>query len=222
MMNKIEHVDLSRRVYGRLKEMILTGELNPGEKIVQEKLAQAIGVSRTPLLKALQMLEHEMLVESVPRRGIYVKEMDDSEIIDAFDCREGLEGIAVRLATERATEREIQELKALFEPFRTMREIPIGRYQKNDQRFHSALITLSSNAIIKRIEVVGNIHIISYNRGLIRGPEETLAEHFSILDAIEERNGDLAEQRLREHLRLSRDRVLAAIKAGQTVKATGS
>lgn len=222
MMTKIEHVDLSRRVYGRLKEMILTGELNPGEKIVQEKLAQAIGVSRTPLLKALQMLEHEMLVESVPRRGIYVKEMDDSEIIDAFDCREGLEGIAVRLTAERATDREIQELRALFEPFRSMRDIPIARYQKNDQRFHSALITLSSNAIIKRIEVVGNIHIISYNRGLIRGPEETLAEHFAILDAIEERNGDLAEQRLREHLRLSRDRVLAAIKEGQTVKATGS
>ncbi len=222
MMNKIEHVDLSRRVYGRLKEMILSGELNPGEKIVQEKLAQAIGVSRTPLLKALQMLEHEMLVESIPRRGIHVKEMDDSEIIDAFDCREGLEGIAVRLTAERATDREIQELRALFEPFRNMREIPIGRYQKNDQRFHGALITLSSNAIIKRIEVVGNIHIISYNRGLIRGPEETLAEHFAILDAIEERNGALAEERLREHLHLSRDRVLAAIEKGQPVKATGS
>jgi DNA-binding GntR family transcriptional regulator len=220
MTSKIEHVDLGRRVYGRLKEMILTGELSPGEKIVQEKLAQAIGVSRTPLLKALQMLEHEMLVESVPRRGIYVKQMEDMEIIDAFDCREGLEGVAVRLTAERATDREIQELKSLFEPFRNMKEIPISRYQKNDQIFHRALITLSSNAIIKRIEVVGNIHIISYNRGLIRGPEETLAEHFAILEAIEERNGDLAEQRLREHLRLSRNRVLAAIEEGQLVKAT--
>lgn len=221
-MAKIEHIDLSSRVYEQLKAMILSGELVPGQKIGQEKLAQAIGVSRTPLLKALQMLEHEMLVTSIPRRGIFVKEMGDSEIIDAFDCREALEGIAVRLATERATDREIRELKAIFTPFADMDPIPVPRYQKADQKFHASLITLCANAIIKRIEVVGNIHIISYNRGLIRGPEETLEEHFAILDAMEKRDGDLAEKHLRDHLRKSRDRVLAAMKEHESIKATGS
>ncbi len=81
-MAKIEHVDLSLRVYDSLKGMILSGKLVPGQKIVQMKLAEEIGVSRTPLLKALQMLEHELLVESIPRRGMFVKAMKPQELID--------------------------------------------------------------------------------------------------------------------------------------------
>ena len=217
-MTKIEHVDLSSRVYERLKEMILTGEIGPGEKIVQEKLANAVGVSRTPLLKALQMLEHEMLVESIPRRGMYVKQMGPREILDAFDCREGIEGIATRLTTERASDQEIAALRTLFEPFVGMDNIPLNQYQKADQKFHGGLINLSHNAIIKRMEVVGNIHIISYNRGLIRGPQETLSEHFAILDAIRDRNADLAEQCLRQHLRKSRNKILESIESEEPVK----
>ncbi|MFC1764134.1 GntR family transcriptional regulator [Planctomycetota bacterium] len=219
-MTKIEHVDLSSRVYERLKEMILTGEIGPGEKIVQEKLASAVGVSRTPLLKALQMLEHEMLVESIPRRGMYVKQMGLREIVDAFDCREGIEGIATRLTTERASDRDIQELRALFEPFLGVEDVPLDRYQKADKKFHARLIALSNNAIIKRLEVVGNIHIISYNRGLIRGPEETLSEHFAILDAIRDRDADLAEKCLRKHLRKSRNLIRESIESEGSVKTT--
>jgi DNA-binding GntR family transcriptional regulator len=221
-MAKIEHVDLSSRVYDQLKEMILTGELGPGEKIIQEKLAQEVGVSRTPLLKALQMLEHEMLVESVPRRGIYVKQLGLRDLVDAFDAREGLEGIATRLTAERASDKDIRELRALWEPFVGMDDIPFSRYQKADQKFHRSLIEWSDNAIILRMEMVGNVHIISYNRGLIRGPEETLAEHFGIVDALAARDGELAEQRMREHICKSRQRIAAAMQAENTVRATGT
>jgi DNA-binding GntR family transcriptional regulator len=103
-----------------------------------------------------------------------------------------------------------------------MTDIPMSLYQKADQKFHGSLIALSRNAIIKRMEVVGNIHIISYNRGLIRTPEETLPEHFGIVEAIEQRNSDLAEKRLRDHLHVSRDRMRAAFEAGHPIKATGS
>src|SRR5882757_227518 len=97
----IEHSELSQPVYKKLKDMILTHELIPGQKIVQEKIAKQLGVSRTPLLKALQMLEYEMLVESVPRRGMFVKNMDWQEMVEVFDCRECLEGMAVKLLTEK-------------------------------------------------------------------------------------------------------------------------
>lgn len=204
-MAKIEHVDLSLRVYDALKGMILSGQLAPGQKITQMKLADEIGVSRTPLLKALQMLEHELLVESVPRRGMFVKAMKPEEIIDAFDCREGLEGIAARLTAERITDSQLRKLEKLFAPFKDQTDISVKEYGQADQQFHKMLIQFSGNHILPRIEMVGNIHIISYNRGLIRPPEETLPEHDAIIDAIAAHDSDLAEQHARAHLRKSRE-----------------
>ena len=210
-MAKIEHVDLGLRVYDALKGMILSGELEPGQKITQMKLAEDIGVSRTPLLKALQMLEHELLVESIPRRGMFVKKMKHEEIIDAFDCREGLEGIAARLTAERITENQLRRLQKVFAPFRGQSDISVKDYGRADQQFHRMLIQFSGNHILPRIEMVGNIHIISYNRGLIRPPEETLPEHHAIVEAITERRSDLAEKHARAHLRKSRDLLASSL-----------
>ena len=210
-MAKIEHVDLSLRVYDALKGMILSGELEPGQKITQMKLAEEIGVSRTPLLKALQMLEHELLVESIPRRGMFVKKMKPEEIIDAFDCREGLEGIAARLTAERITDIQLRKLEKLFAPFKGQSDISVKDYGRADQQFHKLLIQFSGNHILSRIERVGNIHLISYNRGLIRPPHETLAEHDAIIDAIASHDSDLAEQHARAHLRKSRDLLASSL-----------
>jgi DNA-binding GntR family transcriptional regulator len=214
-MVKIEHIDLSGRVYDKIKALILSGNLAPGQKIVQEKLALEIGVSRTPLLKALQQLEGELLVESVPRRGMFVKQMGPKEIIDAFDCREGLEGIAARLTAQNITEAQLKEMKGLFEPFRNLvsdqQDFPHKAYRKADQRFHEMLIEISGNAVLRRIEMLGNVLLICYNRGLIRPPEETLPEHFAIIDAIGQRDGDLAEKEIKNHLRQSRDCILKSL-----------
>src|SRR5210317_907154 len=100
---EIEMKDLSYEVYKRLKAMILANEFEQGEKLKQEQIAKMFGVSRMPLHKAFQMLENEMLVENFPRRGFYVTKIDKSKLIDAFECREALEGIAVRRATSVVT-----------------------------------------------------------------------------------------------------------------------
>ncbi|MCP4456187.1 MAG: GntR family transcriptional regulator [Planctomycetes bacterium] len=212
-MAKIEHVDLSLRVYDALKGMILSGELEPGQKITQMKLAEEIGVSRTPLLKALQMLEHELLVESIPRRGMFVKKMKPEEIIDAFDCREGLEGIAARLTAERITDSQLRKLKKVFAPFKGQADISPKDYGHADQQFHKLLIQFSGNHILPRIERVGNIHLISYNRGLIRPPKETLSEHDAIVEAIADHDSDMAEQHARTHLRKSRNLLASSLAA---------
>jgi DNA-binding GntR family transcriptional regulator len=207
-MFKIEHVDLTSRVYERIKGMILSGDLSPGKKIVQERLAKRIGVSRTPILRALQMLEHEFLVQGIPRRGVYVKEMQKEEILDAFDCREAIEGIAARLAAARISPDQLAELRSLFEPFQhDGRPISVKKYAQIDLRFHRLLIEASSNRILLRIEMLGNVSIICSNRGLVRPPEETLPEHLGIVEAISQHNGDLAEERVRSHIRRSRDRI---------------
>lgn len=99
-IQNIMSYDLSQPIYLKLKEMISNGELKQGEKIAQEKIAEKLGVSRTPLMKALLALENEYLVESIPRRGIYLRSLDQKNI-DIYTCREAIEGMAARLLVDK-------------------------------------------------------------------------------------------------------------------------
>jgi len=113
-MAELSNKELSGLAYNRVKEMVLNGQLKPGQKIVQDKLAKSLGISRTPLRGALQMLEAEYLVESIPRRGVFVRTFDDEKIIEVYDIRIALETIAIRKFTELATLKDIKKLKSFF------------------------------------------------------------------------------------------------------------
>lgn len=180
--------------------MILSQELMPGEKLVQEELAKQLGISRTPLLLALERLEQDMLVERMPRRGLYVKKMRYKDLLDAFDCREALEGLAARLAAEHITKEQVRELEDLFAPFRkNSRRIDQQAYRKADQRFHQRIIELSDNRMLTRISILGNVLSVSYQKGLVRPPGETLPEHRAIIKALAQHDSALAEKLIREH-----------------------
>ncbi|MGD9288255.1 MAG: GntR family transcriptional regulator, partial [Desulfobacterales bacterium] len=100
-----------------LKELITDRKLLPGQKIPQEKLARDLGISRTPLVSALKFLEHEKLVESVPRRGFFVRLFSKEEMVYIFELREVLEGLAARRAAAKITDSQIIELDKFFKPF---------------------------------------------------------------------------------------------------------
>ncbi len=201
----IQHSDLSKPVYDAVKAMIKSGVLAPGEKLKQEKLAGQLGVSRTPLMKALQNLENEMLVESRPRRGLYVKAITSQEIIDVYDCREGVECVAARLIIERATDEELLDLKQIFDPFIGKEVIDVSKYTLADEKFHDMLIELTKNATLKKMSELSNIHKRVYQYGLVRLPEETLAEHIRITEALIRRDVRAAESEVRNHIQLSRE-----------------
>jgi DNA-binding GntR family transcriptional regulator len=207
----IEHSDLSQPVYKELKEMILRRELIPGQKIIQEKIAIQLGVSRTPLRKALQMLEYEMLVESIPRRGMFVKNMDWREMIEIFECRECLEGMAVNLITREKIPGAVQKLEKIMEPF-LKGQIDVSRYRKADAKFHQTIIDLSGNAMLKRMYFFGNIHSKVVQAGLVRTPEQTLPEHLKIIKAIKAGDEKIAEQELRKHIYRSKSLLLTHVK----------
>ncbi len=196
---EIPYSDLSYEVYKRLKNMILAKELEPGEKLIQEQIANMFGVSRMPLHKAFQMLEDEMLVENLPRRGFYVTEIDVSKMLDAFECREALEGIAARRIALKITDKELEHLKGLFAPFVGNNGIDVKKYIEADQSFHNSILIISGNQILQKFEVVKNITSHTFRGGLIRKPEETLPEHLAIIDAFEKRDPELAEKLMREH-----------------------
>lgn len=207
MRKIIQHNELSQPVYERLKEMIATGMLSPGQKLIQEKLALQLGVSRTPLLKALQSLEHEMLVESIPRRGIYVREISTQEMIDVYYCREAVECMAIRLVIERASDSEIMIMKKVFAPFLDKEPIDTKKYSKADEKFHNLIIDFSMNPVLKNMSQLSDIHKRVYHYGLIRSPEETLIEHVEIIEAIQNRDQEKAIQALRNHIGFSREKL---------------
>ncbi|GAB1857232.1 GntR family transcriptional regulator [Flavobacteriaceae bacterium MHTCC 0001] len=201
----IQYTDLSQPIYNRLKEMILNGELKQGEKIVQEKIAEELGVSRTPLMKALLALENEYLVESIPRRGMYIRALDYNEIIDIYICREALEGMAARILATNANPMAVKKLKSCFAPFLNESEIDAHAYAEADEQFHSLLIQLTNNKPLDNIYFFSNIHDKVVGHGLVRLPKETLEEHFNIINAIEDGDADRAEQLTRAHVNKSKE-----------------
>ncbi|MEM6772941.1 MAG: GntR family transcriptional regulator, partial [Bacteroidota bacterium] len=196
----MEHLELVDRVYLAVKRMILEQELLPGQKLVQEKLAAELGVSRSPLLKALQRLESELLVEQIPRRGMYVKQLVPTEIRDIFACRAVIEGLSARLTARHATPDQINDLRVCFTPFVGIADIDQEAYARADRKFHQLVMAFSQNAVVSRLELLTNIHLTAFQAGLLRPPATTLPEHMAIIEAIAARDGTTAERLMRQHI----------------------
>lgn len=206
-MAKIFNNELSAQAYKEVREMIMSNRLQPGQKIVQDKLAEDLGISRTPLRSALQMLEGEGLIESVPRKGVIVKEFSNQEIVEIYDCRIAMESTAVKLFAQRASDKDITILKELFQPF-LKGEIDDIRYQKADAEFHDYMIRNCGNSFLHRIFQQSNMLVCIDRLGLLRSSKETLKEHVDIIDALEKRDVDLAESLIITHLDITKQLIL--------------
>lgn len=202
------HANLDQKVYQILKNMIMERKLLPGEKIRQEKLAHDLGISRTPLVAALKFLEHEKLVESKPRRGFFVRLFKIQEMVSIFELREVLEGLAARRAAGHITDDQITKLQGFFLPFKTSSEIKdYRRYSQEDRLFHNFVIQIGAKEFLRSILETYNIISFSYqvisSEGLVRSPNETLAEHLAVIEAICDRDPEAAEDLMRSHFKKS-------------------
>jgi DNA-binding GntR family transcriptional regulator len=200
-----DHENLDQKAYQTLKGMIVERQLLPGDKIAQEKLAEDLGISRTPLINALKLLEQDKLVQSVPRRGFFVRHFNKREMISIFELREVLEGLAARRAAENITDKEIELLKGFFGQFNGSHRIAdIKAYAKEDRRFHTFLIEVGAKEFLKSILETYNLISYSYqwdsSEGLIQSPDETLYDHRAVIDAISRRDAGSAENFMRRHL----------------------
>jgi len=203
-----QHENLDQKVYSILKDMIMERKLLPGQKIPQEKLARDLGISRTPLIGALKFLEQEKLVESIPRRGFFVRLFSKEEMVYIFELREVLEGLAARRAAARITDSQIQKLTSFFQPFADQQNISNYKgYAREDRRFHNFIIDVGAKEFLKSILLTTNIISFSYqvlqSEGLVRPPNETIQEHLAVIEAIKERDSEAAENLMRQHFKKS-------------------
>ena len=203
-----QHENLDQKVYSILKDMIMERKLLPGQKIPQEKLARDLGISRTPLIGALKFLEQDKLVESVPRRGFFVRLFSKEEMVYIFELREVLEGLAARRAAAKVTDSQIIELDDFFKRFAGQTNISdYKEYAREDRRFHGFVIDVGAKEFLKSILLTTNIISFSYQvlhtEGLVRPPNETIQEHLAVIAAIKVRDSEAAEELMRQHFKKS-------------------
>jgi DNA-binding GntR family transcriptional regulator len=202
------HANLDQKAYQIIKRMIIERKLLPGDKIPQEKLAQELGISRTPLVSALKYLEKEKLVEAKPRRGFYVRFFTKPEMVSIFELREVLEGLAARRAALFITESKIRKLKGFFKSYTKSGVITdISGYAREDRSFHNYVTEIGAKEFLKNILQTYNIISFSYqvvsSEGLVRSPNETIVEHRAIIDAICQKDVEKAEEMMRAHFKKS-------------------
>lgn len=221
-MRESHFEDLAEQVYRALKEMILTGELVPGQKLVQEALSERLGVSRTPLLAAFSKLEKELLVELVPRRGAYVKRLSPLELLHLYDVRLRLEPLGAAEAARNLDGPGRSELEKAFSAYRDcVASGDAARVRVADFEFHGTLMRLSRNSILDRILSSFAIVLASNQRGLMKPMEKSLAEHEALIGAILRRDERQAEAVMYAHLSEARD-AAAALVEGAAGPAAGS
>jgi DNA-binding GntR family transcriptional regulator len=207
-MYKVKHIDLSEKVYSTLKNMILNDELKSGEKLNQEKLAQKLGVSRTPLLSAFSKLGKEILIEIIPRRGAFVKKLNYNEFLELYDIRARLEPLGAYEAAKHTTAYEVKRLSKILDNFKRNILPYSSKYlSKIDYDFHMAIMKMSKNNLLFKMISSYNIIILSNLEGLLKDPHQSLEEHIKIYNAIKEHNADLADKMMFSHLIDSKGRI---------------
>jgi DNA-binding GntR family transcriptional regulator len=205
----IKNDELGIQAYRELRKMIINGSLLPGEKIVQEKLAAKMGISRTPLRVALNMLEAENLIEPKSKAGFQVKIIQDSEILEIFDCRIALESTAAGLLAKNITNKDSKKLQSFFQHL----EGEDG-YKKTDTLFHNFIVEKCGNNFLIKLFKQGNLITYIERIGLIRPPEETFHEHMDIVNAIVNQNPKEAENAMKLHLVKSKEIVEKKVLSG--------
>ena len=201
---QLDNRTLWEQVRDRLREDILAGRLEPGTELSEVALAKDFGTSRGPLREALGRLASEGLVTITPRRGAVVAQLSREEFIDAYQVREALETLAVRLAVPLMSDAEIAHLRELCELMdRAARDDEVRVFFDTNNSFHEALVRGSRNRKLHDVHRMLVGQMVPYlPRSLeLRGNlQQTVAEHQAILAAIEERDVERAAALLAEHI----------------------
>jgi DNA-binding GntR family transcriptional regulator len=204
----------SDRVLFEIQRAIVEGDIAAGSKISEPELARRFNVSRAPLREALARLERCHLIERIPNAGARVVTLSPEGLISLYQIREELEGLACRLAAEQMPENEIDELRQLLDKHLETQRVREGEsyYQEaGDLDFHYRIILGSKNQYLINMlcdELYYLVRMYRVQMGM-NGPRVSRAfdEHKAIINAIANRDGELADLLMRRHIGASRKNI---------------
>ena len=220
-MSAISRTVLREQVKEALLQRIVSGDLKPGERLVETRIAQELGTSQAPVREALRDLELLRLVESEPFRGARVRGFGEAELVEVYPVRAALEELAAKMATKlldgdvTTLEREVEAMRE------AAKRRDISELVKHDIAFHRLIVEAADNPILeqcwKSLGVEGRITVTLY--GTYVEPEEAAELHVPLLEAIRSRKPGAAGREARKHVeafaRIARNR---ARRAGITLR----
>lgn len=212
-----EYLPLRDVVFNTLRQAILRGELMPGERLMEIHLAQKLGVSRTPVREAIRKLELEGLVVMIPRKGAIVADITISDLEDVLEVRMALEELAVKHACRRVSQEQLAQMRQLSGEFRrTLSSDDVGRCAQADMDFHDAIYAATGNR--RLVQILNNLReqMYRYRMEYLKDREShhiLVREHEEILNALEERNEELALEITCQHIERQKEHIIAVLSA---------
>lgn len=203
-VNMDEYLPLRDVVFKTLRQAILKGELEPGERLMEIQLAERLGVSRTPIREAIRKLELEGLVLMIPRKGAEVARISENNLRDVLEVRRSLEELAIDLACQRMTEEELAKLKETEERFaEAIQAGEVMEIAQTDESYHEIIYDSTRNQ--KLVQILNNLReqMYRYRLEYIKDEDKRqilLVEHDHIIKALSLRHVQEAKMAIREHI----------------------
>ena len=194
------------KAYAALRNVIMSSDIYRSRtdiRLDERQLAQDFGISRTPVREAMAQLEREGFVRSVPRRGVYVVRKTRSEVIEMITAWAALESMAARLITQTASDEQIASLRRMFATFKDGKlRAHLDEYSEANIEFHQTIIRMSGNRVL--ISLAENLftHMRMIRRKTIGEKdrvEKSIRDHMNIIEALEARATERAEDLVRNH-----------------------
>ncbi|MCL0072011.1 GntR family transcriptional regulator [Peptococcaceae bacterium] len=210
---------LREAVFEAVRDAIISGKFKPGERLMEVQLAEEMGVSRTPVREAIRKLELEGFVKIMPHKGAYVAKVSIKDIIDVFEVRAALEALAARLAAKRITEDELKQLKRAAMSIANLADghdiHDIEEAVKVDTGFHDIIYKASRNE--KLVQFITHLReqMKRFRATSLALPGRTkmaLEEHEKIVQALWDRNEELAAELSRKHIENAERSILEVFK----------
>lgn len=211
------HRTLREAVADEIRAMIRNGELSPGERLLEDRLAEQLGVSRNPVREALRALESTGLVEVQPRRGAHVASLDPERAVELLEVRAVLEAFAAQLAAKRRTDDQLAEIREWFDVGRAATGAnDIVKAAQAHRQFHLAIERAAGNSYLgPAVEPLRAQTELVFSQLVDRRGLVGWQEHIALLEAIEAGDGDAAQAATRRHMGSVLNDLRDAISAGQ-------
>ncbi len=207
---------LTNRAYGELRDAIGNLVLQPGQPLTEVSLSEWLGIGRTPVREALMRLREEGLVDAVARKGYYVTRISADDANEIYEMLEGIEGIAIKLAAERAQPADIERLeKAVDAQQAALDDDDLDAWVVSDEEFHTAVVDVARNLRIKKMVEPLNTQLHRLRVYTIRvrpRPESSTADHREQLNAMKRGDGELARRLIQQHRAEARELMVGLIR----------
>ena len=203
-VNMDEYLPLRDVVFKTLRQAILKGELEPGERLMEIQLAERLGVSRTPIREAIRMLEQEGLAVTTPRKGAEVAKMTLKDMEDVLEIRDALDELAVRIACQKISDEQLKQLEDMKELFEKSTQTGnVKKIAEADVTFHDVIYEATGNP--KLVTLLNNLReqVYRYRVEYIKDPKNyptLIAEHEAILESLKNRDVKNAVEAMHVHV----------------------